>query len=74
MTMERLRHSPDGRRVQSGHDYWQSPIIILEAFQTWEEMQAYGSEYYGQPLANPNRATSIDLWINIALEHWAKKL
>jgi RecB family endonuclease NucS len=72
-TVERLCYSPDGRRVQGRTAYWQQPMLLLEVLQTWgDEMQAFGSEHYRQLLANPDCATSIDLWVRIALEHWAK--
>lgn len=72
-TVERLCYSPDGCRVQVGTAYWQQPTQLIEMFQTWgDKIQSFGSEYYSQLLANPDRATSIALWVEIALEHWAK--
>ncbi|GAQ00091.1 endonuclease NucS domain-containing protein [Leptolyngbya sp. NIES-2104] len=72
-TVGRLCYSPDGRRVEGGTAYWQQPTDLIKILQTWgDEMKSFGSEYYSQLLANPDRATSIDLWVEIALEHWAK--
>lgn len=73
-TVERLYYCPNGRRAHGSNAYWQQPALLLKAFQEWEEMRPYGAENYSKLLENPDRATSLDLWVEIALEHWAKRL
>lgn len=74
-TVEQLYYCPSGGRVQLSNAFWQKPVLLLKAFQEWEgDIRAYGVEHYQKLLENPDRATSIELWLDIALEHWSKKL
>lgn len=71
--IDRLYYCPNGRRPR--YAIWQQPNQLLKALQECgEKMQKDGIENYRKLLEDPDRATSVNLWVEIALEHWARRL
>ncbi|MGG6270527.1 endonuclease NucS domain-containing protein [Leptolyngbya sp. AN03gr2] len=71
--IDRLYYCPNGRRPR--YATWQQPNQLLKTLQECgEEMQKDEIENYRKLLENPDRATSVELWVEIALEHWTKRL
>lgn len=74
-TVDCLYYCPNGRRAHGGNAYWQKPALLLKAFQEWgSEMREFGIKNYSKLLNHPDQVASINLWVEIALEHWAKRL